>query len=98
MRERLWLALLATLTFCTPDAEPGTNHATAEVMPNGCDKKACKREGLCTMSGAGKCIAASSQDCRPSLVCWSEGRCEAEGGVCVPNVAAILLLRMRGAS
>jgi hypothetical protein len=42
----------------------------------------CELEGMCSPDADGQCIAASSEDCRPSDACLG-GRCTAHQGVCI---------------
>jgi hypothetical protein len=44
---------------------------------------ACKREGRCTGSDKGGCVASSDAECKKATVCEADGRCTAKDGKCV---------------
>ena len=86
--KRLLLATL--LTACTSTA-PAEVPAVAVVDAVACTT--CKQDGRCTLTGRG-CIAANAQDCRPSRLCWNEGKCDADMGRCVSTF--VRLIRLHG--
>lgn len=70
---------IAVLGPAPPPSEPVTPPADHGQCIRG---RMCQLEGFCSVGDDGQCIAASSDDCRPSDACLG-GRCTAQGGVCI---------------
>lgn len=75
-------------TASTSSYEPATSAPAVKAQPfnygdPGCRSEACWREGICTRTPGGACIAGSDYDCEQSIDCRKRKHCKAEAGHCV---------------